>query len=319
MAIKLKLNDIEKNQFRGLDPAMVIGFFDGVHKGHQKIINMCKDSSDKKGRASIILTFDRPPLNVVKSRTYKKLILPFKEKLKILEDIGVDFIVTAEISPEFLSLSPKDFCKDILLGIFGVKELFIGEGFRFGYRASGDVGLLKSCLGSAGVRVNEVKLLGSDEDEVVSSTTIRDYYKEGNILKIRELLGRDPYINGVVVKGAGRGEDLGFPTANLDVSDTLVIPGDGVYFGTVSIMDGDGKLLSAIINIGNNPTFGTSKKWIEAHILDFNEKLYAKEIKINFLKRHRGEVKFNNSDELIDQMRKDAVQARIFFKGTGSL
>lgn len=314
MAIKLKLNDIEKNQFRGLDPVMVIGFFDGVHKGHRKIINMCKDSSDKKGRASIILTFDRPPLNVVKSRTYKKLILPFKEKLKILEDIGVDFIVTAEISPEFLSLSPKDFCKDILLGIFGVKELFIGEGFRFGYRASGDVGLLKSCLGSAGVRVNEVKLLGSDEDEVVSSTTIRDYYKEGNILKIRKLLGRDPYINGVVVKGAGRGEDLGFPTANLDVSDTLVIPGDGVYFGTVSIMDGDGKLLPAIINIGNNPTFGTSKKWIEAHILDFNEKLYAKEIKINFLKRHRDEVKFNNSDELIDQMRKDAGQARIFFK-----
>lgn len=319
MAIKLKLNDIEKNQFRGLDPVMVIGFFDGVHKGHQKIINMCKDSSDKKGRASIILTFDRPPLNVVKSRTYKKLILPFKEKLKILEDIGVDFIVTAEISPEFLSLSPKDFCKDILLGIFGVKELFIGEGFRFGYRASGDVGLLKSCLGSAGVRVNEVKLLGSDEDEVISSTTIRDYYKEGNILKIRELLGRDPYINGVVVKGAGRGEDLGFPTANLDVSDTLVIPGDGVYFGTVSIMAGDGKLLPAIINIGNNPTFGTSKKWIEAHILDFNKKLYAKEIKINFLKRHRDEVKFNNSDELIDQMRKDAGQARIFFKGTGSL
>ena len=314
MAIKLKLNDIEKNQFRGLDPVMVIGFFDGVHKGHQKIINMCKDSSDKKGRASIILTFDRPPLNVVKSRTYKKLILPFKEKLKILEDIGVDFIVTAEISPEFLSLSPKDFCKDILLGIFGVKELFIGEGFRFGYRASGDVGLLKSCLGSAGVRVNEVKLLGSDEDEVISSTTIRDYYKEGNILKIRELLGRDPYINGMVVKGAGRGEDIGFPTANLDVCDTLVIPGDGVYFGTVSIMEDDGSLLPAIINIGDNPTFGISKKWIEAYMIDFDKRIYDKEIKIKFLDRHRDEVKFNSSDELIDQIRKDVRQARKFFK-----
>jgi len=314
LARKLKLSDIGKNQFSGLDSSMVIGFFDGVHKGHQKIINMCKDSSDKKGMASIILTFDRPPLNVVKSRTYKKLILPFKEKLKILEDIGVDFIVTAEISPEFLSLSPKDFCKDILLGIFRVKELFIGEGFRFGYRATGDVGLLKSYLGSAGVRVNEVKLLGSDEGEVISSTAIRDYYKEGNILKIRKLLGRDPYINGVVVKGSGRGEDLGFPTANLDVCGTLVIPSDGVYFGTVSIMDDNGSLLPAIINIGNNPTFGTSKKWIEAHILDFNKKLYDKEIKINFLKRHRDEVRFNNSDELIYQIRKDSGQARIFFK-----
>ena len=149
---------------------------------------------------------------------------------------------------------------------------------------------------------------------MISSTTIRDYYKEGNILKIRELLGRDPYINGVVVKGAGRGEDLGFPTANLDVSDTLVIPSDGVYFGTVSIIEDGGSRLPAIINIGNNPTFGISKKWIEAHILDFNKKLYDKEIKIKFLKRYRDEVKFNNSDELVDQIRKDAVQARIFFK-----
>ena len=314
MARKLKLNDIGKNQFSGLDPVMVIGFFDGVHKGHQKIINMCKDSSGKKGTASIVLTFDRPPLNIVKSRTYKKLILPFEEKLKILEDIGVDFIVTAEISPEFLSMSPKDFCKDILLGIFGVKELFIGEGFRFGYRASGDVRLLKSYLGSAGVRVNEVKLLGSDEDKIISSTNIRDYYKEGNILKIRELLGRDPYINGVVVKGAGRGEDLGFPTANLAVSDTLVIPRDGVYFATVSIIEDDGPPLPATINIGDNPTFGISKKWIEAHIMDFNKKLYDKEIKIKFLKRHRDEVKFNNSDELVGQIRKDVRQARIFFK-----
>ena len=314
MARKLKLNDIGKNQFSGLDPVMVIGFFDGVHKGHQKIINMCKDSSDKKGAASIVLTFDRPPLNIDKSRTYKKLILPFEEKLKILEDIGVDFIVTAEISPEFLSMSPKDFCKDILLGIFGVKELFIGEGFRFGYRASGDVRLLKSYLGSAGVRVNEVKLLGSDEDKIISSTNIRDYYKEGNILKIRELLGRDPYINGVVVKGAGRGEDLGFPTANLAVSDTLVIPRDGVYFGTVSIMEDDVTRLPATINIGDNPTFGISKKWIEAHIMDFNKKLYNKEIKIKFLKRHRDEVKFNNSDELVDQIREDVRQARIFLK-----
>ena len=317
MARKIKLSDIAKNQFRGMDPVMVIGFFDGVHKGHQEIIKMCKDSSVKKGAVSIILTFDRPPLNVVKSRTYKKLILPFKEKLKILEDIGVDFIVTAEISPDFLRLSPEVFCKEILLGIFGVKELFIGEGFRFGYRAGGDVRLLKSCLEPSGVKVNEVKLLGSDGSEAISSTTIRDYYAKGNISRIRKLLGRDPYINGVVVKGAGRGEGLGFPTANLDVCDTLVVPMDGVYIGTVTIVEDNGSQLPAIINIGNNPTFGISKKWIEAHILDFNKKLYGKEIKIMFLERHRDEVKFNSSEELIDQIRKDAVQARNYFNKIG--
>jgi riboflavin kinase / FMN adenylyltransferase len=314
LAQKLKLNDIDKKQFSGLDPAMVIGFFDGVHKGHQKIINMCKDLSDKKGTASIILTFDRPPLNVVKSRTYKKLILPFKEKLKILEDTGVDFIITAEISPEFLSLSPKDFCKDILLGIFGIKELFIGKGFRFGHKASGDVGMLKNYLRSSGVKVNEVKLLGSEQDTAISSTTIRDYYKEGNISKIRKLLGRDPYINGFVVKGSGRGAGLGFPTANLDVCDNLVVPRDGVYFGNVSIIEEDASWLPAIINIGDNPTFGSSKKWIEAHILDFNKKLYEKEITIKFLKRHRDEIKFSNSDDLINKIRKDIGQAKIFLK-----
>ena len=317
MARKLKLNNISKDQFSGLDPVMVIGFFDGVHKGHQKIINMCKDSSDKKGAASIILTFDRPPLNVVKSRTYKKLIFPFKEKLKILEDTGVDFIITAEISPEFLKLSPECFCKDILLGIFGVKELFIGKGFRFGYRASGGVGLLKSCLEPSGVKVNEVRLLGSDVAAAISSTTIRDYYAKGNISRIRKLLGRDPYINGVVVKGAGRGEGLGFPTANLDVCDTLVVPMDGVYIGTVSIVEDNGSQLPAIINIGDNPTFGISKKWIEAHILDFNKKLYGKEIKIKFLERHRDEVKFNNSEELIAQIRRDVVHARNYFNKRG--
>ena len=314
MTRKLKLSRVKKNQFNGLDPVMVIGFFDGVHKGHQKIIKLCKEASDKKGAVSMILTFDRPPLNVVKSRTYKKLILPFKEKLKILEDTGIDFIVTAEISPEFLSLRPEIFCKDVLLKIFGVKELFIGEGFRFGYKASGDVKLLKNYLEPSGVKVNEVKLLLNDKDEAVSSTTIRNYYAEGNILKIKELLGRDPYINGTVVRGAGRGEGLGFPTANLDVCDTLVVPRDGVYFGTVSIIEDDRDQLPAIINIGNNPTFGISKKWIEAHIMDFNEKLYDKEIKIKFLKRHRDEVKFNDIDKLIYQMQKDAGQARIFFE-----
>jgi len=148
----------------------------------------------------------------------------------------------------------------------------------------------------------------------ISSTTIRDYYAEGNISKIRNLLGRDPYINGVVVKGAGRGKGLGFPTANLDVCDTLVVPMDGVYFGTVSIMGDDGALLPAIINIGDNPTFGISKKWIEAYIIDFDKRIYDKEIKIKFLDRHRDEVKFNSSDELIDQIRKDLRQARNFFK-----
>ncbi len=315
MARIVKLKDISKGQFSGLDPVMVIGFFDGVHKGHQKIINMCKDSSRKNSAVSIILTFDKPALNIVKSRTYKKLIFPFEEKIKILDGMGIDFIVSAGISPEFLKLSPESFCKDILLGLFEIKKLFVGEGFRFGYMAAGDVGSLKRYLEYAGVKVNEVKLLGSDGGEVISSTTIRNHYAEGNISKIKKLLGRDPYITGKVVEGAGRGKDLGFPTANLDVSDTLVVPRDGVYFGTVSIMDNNGSSLPSIINIGDNPTFKDSKKWIETYIMDFSKNIYNMKIKIRFLKRIRDEIKFKNGRELTAQIRKDIDEARLFFDG----
>jgi len=314
LASKVKLKDISKGQFSGLDPEMVIGFFDGVHKGHQKIINMCKDSSRENGAASIILTFDKPALNIVKSRTYKKLIFPFEEKIKILDAMGIDFIVSAGISPEFLKLSPESFCKDILLGLFEIKKLFVGEGFRFGYMAGGDVGSLKRYLEPAGVKVYEVKLLDSDGGEVISSTTIRNHYTEGNISKIKKLLGRDPYIIGKVVKGAGRGKDLGFPTANLDVSDTLVVPRDGVYFGTVSIIENNGSSLPSIINIGDNPTFKDSKKWIESYIMDFSKNIYNKKIKIRFLKRIRDEIKFKNSRELTAQIQKDIDEARLFFK-----
>jgi len=313
LASKIKLKDISKGQFTGLDPVMVIGFFDGVHKGHQKIINMCKDSSRENNAVSIILTFDKPALNIVKSRTHKKLIFPFEEKIKILDGMGIDFIVSAGISPEFLKLSPESFCKDILLGLFEIKKLFVGEGFRFGYMAGGDVRSLKRYLEPADVKVNEVKLLGSDEGEVISSTTIRNHYTEGNISKIKKLLGRDPYIIGKVVKGAGRGKDLGFPTANLDVSDALVVPRDGVYFGTVSIIENNGSSLPSIINIGDNPTFKDSKKWIESYIMDFSKNIYNMKIKIKFLKRIRDEIKFKNSGELIAQIRKDVDEARLFF------
>ncbi|MCJ7665228.1 MAG: bifunctional riboflavin kinase/FAD synthetase [Actinobacteria bacterium] len=313
MARKLKLKDISKGQFSGLDPVMVIGFFDGVHKGHQKVINMCKDSSREKGTASVVLTFDKPPLNVVKSRNYKKLILPFEKKIKILDSMGIDFIISASINTEFLKLSPESFCRDILLGLFEIKELFVGEGFRFGYRASGDIGLLKKYLEPAGVKVNEVKLLSSDEGEVISSTTIRNHYAKGNISMVRKLLGRDPYITGRVVRGAGRGRGIGFPTANLDIRDTLVVPGDGVYFGTVSIIGEDGSRLPAVINIGDNPTFNDLKKNIETYIIDFSKNIYNMEIRIEFLKRHRYEVKFKDGAELTEQIRNDIDEARLFF------
>jgi len=292
---------------------MVIGFFDGVHRGHQKIIEMCNTVSREKKGLSVALTFDRPPLNILKNKMYKKLILPYKEKIKIIERLGIDIIITAGAGREFLNLSPEEFCDDILIGLFDIKELFIGRGFRFGRGGSGDVRLLKQYLGTHKIKVNEVSLVES-RGEVISSTVIRGYYEKGNIRRMRELLGRDPYIKGKVIKGAGRGRKLGFPTANIDVCDSLVVPGDGVYFGKISIGECNGRELPSIINIGDNPTFGGSKKWVESYILDFNDNIYNKDIKIVFLKKLREEIKFENGSGLIRQIKKDIDDAGIFFK-----
>lgn len=313
MARKLELKNIKKDQFREGPVIMVIGFFDGVHRGHQKIIEMCCGRSIEREGLSVALTFDRPPLNILKNRMYKKLILPYKEKIEIIESLGIDIIATAGAGREFLNLSPEGFCDDILIGLFDIKELFIGRGFRFGRDGSGDVRLLKQYLGTRKIKVNEISLAESC-GEVISSTAIRGYYQKGNIRRMKELLGRDPYIAGKVIKGAGRGRKLGSPTANIDVCDNLVVPGDGVYFGKISIGEHDGGELPAIINIGDNPTFGGSKKWVESHILDFNENIYDKDIRIVFLKKLREEIKFETGGRLIRQIKKDIDDAGVFFK-----
>jgi len=313
LAKKLELKSIKKNQFRDGPAIMVIGFFDGVHMGHQKIIEMCSARSRERKGLSVALTFDIPPLNILKNKMYKKLILPYKEKIKMIESLGIDIIVTAELGIEFLNLSPEEFCDDILIGLFDIKELFIGRGFRFGRDGSGDVRLLKQYLGTRKIKVNEISLAKSRR-EVISSTIIRKYYQKGNIRRIKELLGRDPYIKGKVIKSAGRGRKLGFPTANIDVCDSLVVPGDGVYFGKISIGEYDGRELPAIINIGDNPTFGGLKKWVESYIMDFNGNLYDKDIRIVFLKKLREEIKFKTGGELIKQIKKDIDDAGVFFK-----
>lgn len=292
---------------------MVIGFFDGVHRGHQKIMNICKARSRERKGLSAALTFDKPPLNILKKRVYKKLILPYAEKINIIESSGIDIIVTAEIGMEFLNLSPEEFCDDILIGLFNIKELFIGHGFRFGRGGCGDVGFLKRYPGMHKIKVNEIALAKS-RGEVVSSTIIRRYYLDGDIKKVKELLGRDPYIKGKVIRGAGRGKKLGFPTANIDVCESLVVPGDGVYFGKISISNNDAEELPVVINIGDNPTFGDSKKWVESYILDFDGNIYGEDIRITFLKRLRKEIKFETGEGLIGQIKKDIDDARLFFK-----
>jgi len=309
----LELEKIDNSYFKDKNPVVVIGFFDGVHSGHKKIIEDCVKRANKINGISIILTFNEPPLNVIKSRTYKKLITSYEERINLVSNLGVDYIVTADFNFDFLKLKPENFCKNILINKFHIREIFVGSGFRFGFNAGGDVSFLKDFFKSYHIKVNVVPLMRI-KGKTISSTNIRKYYAEGKINKIKNLLGRNPQITGIVVKGAGRGKQLCFPTANIDVCEIFVSPKDGVYIGTVEINDNKNEKLPAIINIGDNPTFKDSKKWIEAFIINLNEDIYNRKIRIIFLKRLRDEIIFENKEKLIHQMNLDLECAKKYFR-----
>jgi len=312
MATNIRLEDINRGEFSGAGTVMVIGFFDGVHRGHQEIINLCIKKAAGTGGTSIALTFDHPPLNVLKKRLHKKLILTYEDKINLIGGLGIDVIVTAHIEKRFLDLSPLQFCDRILIATFDLKELFIGEGFRFGKGDSGDTGFLRTYLGGKNIKVNQVPLKKS-RGEIISSTVIRKYYAAGNIKRIKQLLGRDPYLRGIVVKGAGRGKKLGIPTVNIDTGESLVMPADGVYVGAVS-EEGPAQRMPALINIGDNPTFGDKKKRVESHILDYEGDMYRKGIKVEFLDMIREEIRFDSVESLIEQIKEDIRTGRAYFR-----
>jgi riboflavin kinase/FMN adenylyltransferase len=239
--------------------------------------------------------------------------LTFKEKINIIKDLGIDIIVTAGINKRFLDLTPEQFCEKILIDTFDIKELYIGKGFRFGKDAAGDISFLKEYLGRKNIKVNEVDLVES-RGEIISSTVIRKHYSEGNIERIKQLLGRDPYIRGQVTRGAGRGKKLGIPTVNINADESLVLPADGVYIGMISMGKYPVERLPAVVNIGDNPTFGDRKKRVESHLLDYDGNLYKKMIKVEFLERIRGEIKFEAINDLTEQIKKDIKMARLYFK-----
>jgi riboflavin kinase/FMN adenylyltransferase len=309
----IRLKDIRKEDLAGAGAVMVIGFFDGVHRGHQEIIKRCIKKADETGGKSVAMTFDQPPINILKKGLHKKLILTYEDKVNIIGELGTGMVVTAKIEKDFLELSPEEFCRDILVGLFDIKHLFIGEGFRFGKGAVGDIAYLRKYLGARDITVSEVELV-HNLGEAISSTMIRKYYSQGNIGRVRQLLGRDPFMKGEVVKGAGRGRKLGIPTVNIEPDSRLVLPEDGVYLGNVIDLGSSTLKMPAIVNIGDNPTFGDGQKRVESNILDFDGDMYGKIIRVDFLERLREEIKFDTADDLKKQIAKDIDKARHYFK-----
>lgn len=269
---------------------IAIGTFDGVHVGHRAVI----------GEADTVLTFEPHPLQVIHPGAAPKLIMPFGIKRDVIEGLGVEEVVIIPFDRDFASIDPLHFCEDILIERLGATHVSVGENFRFGAKAEGTPQLLDS---REEFETRVVPLIEVD-GETVSSTRIRALVSAGEVDDAAECLGAPFMLEGEVVSGDQRGRTLGFPTANLVPDDSLVRPGHGVYAAFAN-----GR--PAAVSIGVRPTFETGRGvLIETYIIDHEEDLYGKPLRVAFAKRLRGEKRFAGTEELISQMRRDVQEAR---------
>jgi riboflavin kinase/FMN adenylyltransferase len=269
---------------------IAIGTFDGVHVGHRAVI----------GDAQTVLTFEPHPLQVIHPEAAPKLIMPFGVKRDVIEGLGVEEIVVIPFDREFASIDPVDFCERILVGTLGAAHVSVGENFRFGARAKGTPELLAS---REEFETRVVPLVEVD-GETVSSTRIRALVSAGEVDDAARCLGSPFMVEGTVTSGDRRGRTLGFPTANLVPDDAVVCPGHGVYAAFAN-----GR--PAAVNVGVRPTFETGRGvLIETYIIDHDEDLYDKPLRVAFAKRLRGEKRFAGTEDLIAQMNRDVEEAR---------
>lgn len=287
-----------------------IGFFDGIHKGHQKVIKTAQQIAYEESIKSAVITFSPHPSAILKGgNTNISYITPLTEKQMILEGMGIDFLYIIEFNHELAHLSPDAFINRYIKPL-RIKHLVTGFDFTYGHKGAGNVESLKVHSQDA-FDVTVIDKL-SLKNEKVSSTRIRQLLSQGDMCSVNHLLGR-PFSNrGVVVDGMKRGRDIGFPTANIRVNDNYMLPKVGVY--GVKVYD-QGKFYPGMANLGYNPTFNSDEDAVklEVHLFDFDQNLYGKELIINWYTFIRSEQKFANIDQLITQLQQDEQKIRQLF------
>jgi len=283
--------------------SLTIGFFDGVHLGHQKVINKAVERAKAEGIKSCVVTFDRHPSELF-FRKKVKFLTCWEEKKEILHNLGVDIIQVFTFNPKLSSLSPSQFLSK-LNKIFDIRGIFIGEEFTFGYRREGNVEFLRQKQKDFGYTLEAVPSLKIDGKKI-SSSFLRELLQKGEIEKVIRAMGRPPTLLGEVVPGEKRGRELGYPTANLKPHPEKLLPQEGVYAGTVFL---EKKVYKALINVGAKPTFGDFVPGVEVHLLGFTGKLYGETLKINLIKRIRDIKVFPSPSHLSKQLEKDKEKA----------
>lgn len=310
MRIIYDLNELDRPL---KNPVLTIGNFDGVHKGHLALFDMVKERAHVIGGLSVVMTFEPHPIKLMNPAKGLSIITPIKQKLGLISDTGVDVILCIPFDKTFSSISAHDFVRDILFEKIGIKEIVVGYDYSFGNDRRGDIDLLKRMGDELGFKVHMIEPIHLNK-VLVSSTSIRNFIKEGDLEHARVLLGRDYQITGKVASGAGRGGKLlGFPTANLVPVDEL-IPKKGVY---AVIAEMDNRKYYGVCNIGNNPTFGQNSLSIETHMFDFKGETVGKDLTVRFMYRLRDEKTFGGIGELSAQIASDIKKAKELFNLNG--
>ena len=282
---------------------LTIGFFDGVHLGHQKVIEGIVERARGENLQSCVITFNHHPSELFSGNTLM-FLTSWQEKKEILQKLGVDSVQVFTFNSQFASLSPTNFLQK-LTGIFDIREILVGEDFVFGFKRKGNINFLRQHEAQFGYRVQAITPVRLD-GERISSSLLREWLKRGQIKKVTQGLGHPPTIIGTVIAGRKKGREIGCPTANLQPHPQKLLPCSGVYVGYVRL---GAKMYKAVINVGGRPTFGDFTPGVEVHVMDFSGELYGKGLRIDLVQKIRNTCTFVSASHLSQQLQKDKERA----------
>ena len=285
---------------------VAIGSFDGLHKGHQKIIKKTIKIAEKRNMKSGVFSFSPHPLEVIAPERSPSFLVSRRQKLNILEELGIDYFFEQEFTEEFSKLTFEEFISNIMIDKIGVKHIIVGSDFKFGKNQSGNTEKLKKLSSKYNINTKIIPIIKKNTNKI-SSTNIRKLIKAGRVSEVKKYLGRNYKIEGTVVTGEGRGRKLGIPTANLNLTTDYVLPPKGVYAAKVYTGDQEFK---SVVNFGEKPTFSSGNYTIEAHILDLEKNLYGDLLEVELYEFIREEEKFSDEEELISKIESDILYTR---------
>jgi riboflavin kinase / FMN adenylyltransferase len=301
-----------------------IGVFDGVHRGHQRIIGRAVEAARGLGLPMVVITFDPHPVEVIRPGSHPTFLCTAARRAELLAELGADVVCMLPFTLEFSQLGPEEFARSVLVDRLHTAVVVVGENFRFGHRAAGDVATLAELGEKYDFTAEAVPLLAGGGVKI-SSSLIRQKLADGDVTGAETDLGRMHRVEGVVVPGHRRGKALGFPTANLETFPHTAVPADGVYAGWLSVLgeqegqEHEEARWPAAISVGTNPTFDGRERVVEAYALDRDDlELYGVHVGVDFAARLRGMERFSSAGALAEQMRHDVDQARaITMSGAG--